>query len=65
MASSPEFLVSIAFAAGATVTVATFLGFPISTTHGLMGALVGTGFMAVGSQINLTVLGTKFFCLFW
>lgn len=61
IASSPEFLISIALAAGTTVILATFLGFPISTTHSLIGALVGTGVVAVGSQINVTVLGTRFF----
>jgi phosphate/sulfate permease len=42
------------------VILATFLGFPISTTHGLMGALVGAGLVAAGSGLNFAVLGTAF-----
>jgi PiT family inorganic phosphate transporter len=33
---------------------------PISTTHSLVGALVGAGFMAVGTQLNVAKLGTVF-----
>ena len=42
----PEFLLAIALGAGATVILATLFGFPISTTHGLTGALVGAGLVA-------------------
>jgi PiT family inorganic phosphate transporter len=58
--SSPSFLVAVAFGAGATVILATFTGYPISTTHGLTGALVGAGFMAAGSQVNFGTLGKSF-----
>jgi inorganic phosphate transporter, PiT family len=60
VAVSPIFLLSVATGAGATVILATLLGFPISTTHGLVGALVGAGFMAAGDQLNLSVLGSVF-----
>lgn len=60
VAVSPIFLLSVATGAGATVILATILGFPISTTHGLVGALVGAGFVAAGDQLNLSVLGTAF-----
>jgi PiT family inorganic phosphate transporter len=60
VAVSPIFLLSVATGAGATVILATLLGFPISTTHGLVGALVGAGFLAAGNQINLSVLGSAF-----
>ena len=33
---------------------------PISTTHSLVGALFGTGVMAVGSQFNFEKLGNTF-----
>ena len=35
--------------------------FPISTTHGLTGALAGAGLVAVGSQVNFATLGGSFF----
>lgn len=58
---SPEFLTSVAIGSAITVMAATVTGFPVSTTHGLTGALVGAGFMAVGSKINLAALGNTFF----
>lgn len=61
VAISPEFLTAVAIGAAITVMVATVTGFPISTTHSLTGALVGAGFVAIGSQVNFTVLGASFF----
>jgi inorganic phosphate transporter, PiT family len=58
---SPGFLAAVAIGAAITVMVATVTGFPVSTTHGLTGALVGAGFMAIGSQVNFAVLGSAFF----
>lgn len=58
---SAEFVLSIALAAGTTVLLATKLGFPISTTHGLLGALIGAGFIAVGTSVNFSSLGKTFF----
>lgn len=60
LAAQPEFLLAVALGAGGTVILATLLGFPISTTHGLTGALVGAGFVAVGNQVNLASLGWGF-----
>jgi len=57
----PEFLLAVALGAGGTVILATLLGFPISTTHGLTGALCGAGFVAAGSGVNVSVLGASFF----
>jgi len=57
--ASPAFLSAVAFAAAATVLLATRLGMPVSTTHALLGALVGAGLLAAGSEIHLGVLGTK------
>ncbi len=59
--ASPEFLTAVAIGAAITVMVATVTGFPISTTHSLTGALIGAGFMAIGSQVNFAVLGNSFF----
>ncbi|MCK6542923.1 inorganic phosphate transporter [bacterium] len=58
---TPEFLTAVALGAGLTVLIASFFGFPISTTHGLTGALTGAGFLAVGSQLNTEKLGSTFF----
>src|SRR4051812_10002332 len=46
VAASMRFVLSIGLAAALTVLLATFLGFPISTTHALTGALVGAGLVA-------------------
>jgi inorganic phosphate transporter, PiT family len=61
VSASPHFLAAVAAGAAFTVMLATVRGFPISTTHALTGALVGAGFMAAGSALNLKVLGTAFF----
>lgn len=61
VAASPGFLLSVAAGTGATVFLATLLGFPVSTTHALAGALAGTGLIAAGSQLNLAHLGSSFF----
>ena len=61
VASSPTFLAAAALGAASTVLLATRLGFPVSTTHALTGALVGAGFVCAGSAVNLGVLGKTFF----
>ncbi len=57
---SESFLLAVAVGAGLTVILATLAGFPISTTHALTGAIIGCGFIAVGSQVNLAALGKGF-----
>jgi PiT family inorganic phosphate transporter len=57
---TPAYLTSVGFAASATVLVATRLGFPISTTHALVGALTGAGIVAAGSALNWGALGGAF-----
>ena len=59
-AGSEYFLLAVAIGAGLTVILATLTGFPISTTHALTGAVIGCGLVAVGSQVNLAVLGKGF-----
>lgn len=61
IANGTDFHVAVAIAAGLTVMIATLTGFPISTTHGLTGALVGAGLVAIGNQVNFTTLGNSFF----
>lgn len=60
LARSGTFASSVALGAALTVILATFLGLPVSTTHALTGALVGAGFVAVGSDVNLGKLGAAF-----
>ena len=55
------YVLAVGLGAALTVLLATRLGIPISTTHGLMGALVGAGLVAVGpSRIVWGTLGVKF-----
>jgi PiT family inorganic phosphate transporter len=52
------FLAAVALGAGATVLLASRLGLPISTTHALAGALLGTGVVAAGiAQVKFAALG--------
>ena len=60
LTTQPEFLLAVALGAGATVILATWLGFPISTTHGLTGALVGAGVTAAASEVNFAALEKNF-----
>lgn len=60
LAGSESFLFAVAFGAGATVILATLTGFPISTTHGLTGAIVGAGLVAVGGGVNFPALQKSF-----
>jgi PiT family inorganic phosphate transporter len=57
--TQPAFATAVALSAGITVLIATRIGMPISTTHSLIGALLGTG-IAAGSTVNLSNLGQKF-----
>ena len=60
IAGSEPFLLAVALGAGLTVILATLRGFPISTTHGLTGAIVGSGVVAVGSGVSFSALGKGF-----
>jgi inorganic phosphate transporter, PiT family len=59
LTGSRSFVSAVALGTGATVILATLAGFPISTTHGLTGALVGAGLMA-GGRVNFSALGKNF-----
>ncbi len=60
LVASQHFAMAVAGAAGLTVIAATRLGFPISTTHALVGGLAGAG-IASGSSVNFAKLGSGFF----
>lgn len=61
LALSPYFGTSVALSAALTVILATRLGFPISTTHAITGALVGAGLVASRTDVNISKLGGAFF----
>jgi PiT family inorganic phosphate transporter len=56
-----EFLMAVGFGAALTVLLATRLGYPISTTHSLVGGLMGAGLMAIGGDVDFKMLGSTFF----
>ena len=59
LAAEPLYVAAVALGAGTTVLLATRIGMPISTTHSLVGALVGAGW-AAGSGLNLAKLSSDF-----
>lgn len=59
VAREPMFLTAVSCAAAATVLLATRLGLPVSTTHALIGALVGAG-MVVSAGVDVTHLTSAF-----
>jgi inorganic phosphate transporter, PiT family len=61
IAESNLFLLAVGLGAAITVLLATRLGFPISTTHAMTGALVGAGLLATGGSIEWSRLGGAFF----
>lgn len=58
--ANPAFLAAVALGAGLTVLLAARFGIPISTTHGLTGALVGAGLVAIGKELGFNTLGKNF-----
>jgi PiT family inorganic phosphate transporter len=60
IAGSEWFVLAVAIGAAVTVMLATRLGFPISTTHAMIGAIIGSGLVAVGSGVNFSALGRGF-----
>lgn len=60
LVQSPAFLSAVALGAALTSFVATRFGFPVSTTHALVGALLGAGLAGSGSDVRLAALGKSF-----
>ncbi|HUJ79874.1 MAG TPA: inorganic phosphate transporter [Nitrospiria bacterium] len=59
--ADPALLAAVGLGAAGTVFLATRFCFPISTTHALVGALIGAGLVSSGlSGINLHGLGSLF-----
>ena len=59
--AAPWFLFSVAVGAALTVIIATFAGLPVSTTHALIGGLIGAGMAADADAVQFAVLGKTFF----
>jgi len=60
LVQSPDFIFAVALGAALTSLLATKLGFPVSTTHALVGALVGAGWAGSGREVELSALGRNF-----
>jgi len=60
VAGTTIFLISTGLGAASTILFATRLGFPISTTHSLVGGLLGAGFISVGMEVNFSKLGSVY-----
>jgi len=56
----PAFMLAVVLGAAITVFAAARLGIPISTTHGLTGALVGAGLVATAGNIHGSALLNSF-----
>jgi len=61
LSQSQPFLATVILGAALTVLLATKIGIPISTTHSLTGALLGSGAVAVGGQLGFQTLSAGFF----
>lgn len=57
---SREFMCAVAIGAALTSFLATRFGFPVSTTHALVGALAGAGLAGNGGDVSFQALGTSF-----
>ncbi len=57
----PIFLLAVGLGAASTVLLATRVGIPISTTHALIGGLVGAGLALAPTEFNGRVLGATYF----
>lgn len=57
---SPTFVCAVAIGAATTSFLATRLRFPVSTTHALMGSLLGAGLAGSGTDVNSGALAIGF-----
>src|SRR3989338_6031974 len=48
LVNNPIFLISVGLGAALIIFLASLIGIPISTTHSLIGALIGAGLVSVG-----------------
>lgn len=57
LVGDPSFVLAVGVGASGTVLLATRFGYPISTTHALIGGMAGGGLMLGGSKTDLGQLG--------
>lgn len=60
LVESPGFVSAVAIGAALTSFLATRFGFPVSTTHALVGALLGAGLAGSPSGVHIEALGKNF-----
>ncbi len=60
LVQQPEFIVAVAVGAALTSFLANRFGFPVSTTHALVGALTGAGLAGSGTDVQFAALGKNF-----
>lgn len=61
LGQSQPFLAAVILGAALTVILATRIAIPISTTHSLTGALLGSALVAVGGELGVRTLLSGFF----
>lgn len=59
LVASPQFVCAVAIGGAMTSFLATRFGFPVSTTHALVGALLGAG-LAGSGEVRFSALGANF-----
>jgi len=60
LAGTLPLLLAVGAAGAVTILLATILGMPTSTTHALVGALVGAGLVHGATSVNFDTLAVKF-----
>ncbi|MEO8747100.1 MAG: inorganic phosphate transporter [Rhodanobacter sp.] len=60
IAAQTAFALTVALGAAITIAMAAWCGLPVSTTHALLGAMVGAGWVAVGTNLHFASLGQVF-----
>ncbi len=58
--NAPRFIAAVGLGAALTILLATRLGLPISTTHALIGGLVGAGLAQPGAEVRYPALASLF-----
>jgi PiT family inorganic phosphate transporter len=60
LVASAEFITAVALGGALTSFLATRFGFPVSTTHALVGAILGAGLAANSNEVQFAALGKLF-----